>query len=570
MTTLKIFLATAVLALSFAVCNGKISDGMAFPAPHIHAKFAYVTWTKEKGYDIKIFALGKNLADTNLDWVAKARYQNLVNKTGWAYVEVETKTTWPDEMQGFAAGMAEGYLTKDLIAYFWANMIEHYCDDKEQLCKNIDKYIKLNSQWTEKSTQKGKNGSPYWYQANLVIEQFKGLQAGYKKAAKTTDPQISARDFLLINILGDLGDLEVALNPKPSLQKVRDGHCSVLIKLIGQQDIYAGHVTWDTYSSMLRIIKRYNIGYKTSSAPGSPIVPGSSISFSSYPGMLHSMDDYYLSSSGLLVTETTIGNYNNDLWKDVQPYNSLLTGIRAMISTRLATDGKQWTTLFARYNSGTYNNQWIILNYNLFEPEKKDLQPGLLRILEQLPGYTKSTDLTSVLQRDGYFASYNVPYQPEIYAKSGWPTMVDKFGDWFTLNQNPRAKIFARDHGQVENLESMMKLMRYNDYQNDEYSKCNCTPPYSAENAISSRCDLNPANGTYPFKALGHRPHGATDMKVTDLDMFILQRFVAIAGPTYDPLPPFQWSKSDFKDLPHHGQPDRFEFEPEIHQWKWL
>lgn len=56
---------------------------------------------------------------------------------------------------------------------------------------------------------------------------------------------------------------------------------------------------------------------------------------------------------------------------------------------------------------------------------------------------------------------------------------------------------------------------RYNDFTHDPLSRCNCTPPYSAENAISARCDLNPANGTYPFGALGHRSHGGTDMKVT-------------------------------------------------------
>lgn len=55
---------------------------------------------------------------------------------------------------------------------------------------------------------------------------------------------------------------------------------------------------------------------------------------------------------------------------------------------------------------------------------------------------------------------------------------------------------------------------RYNDFTHDPLSACNCTPPYSAENAISARCDLNPINGTYPFGALGHRPHGGTDMKV--------------------------------------------------------
>lgn len=39
-------------------------------------------------------------------------------------MEVESKTTWPDEMQAYAAGMAEGYLTKDLIYDFWQNTVE--------------------------------------------------------------------------------------------------------------------------------------------------------------------------------------------------------------------------------------------------------------------------------------------------------------------------------------------------------------------------------------------------------------------------------------------------------------
>ena len=84
--------------------------------------------------------------------------------------------------------------------------------------------------------------------------------------------------------------------------------------------------------------------------------------------------------------------------------------------------------------------------------------------------------------------------------------------------------------------------MRYNNYTMDPFSACNCTPPYSAENAISARCDLNPKNGSYPFGALGHRSHGATDMKLTSSGMFKDLEFLAQAGPAWDPLPPFRWS----------------------------
>jgi hypothetical protein len=55
---------------------------------------------------------------------------------------------------------------------------------------------------------------------------------------------------------------------------------------------------------------------------------------------------------------------------------------------------------------------------------------------------------------------------------------------------------------------------RYNDFQHDDLSACNCTPAYSSELTIAARCDLNNINGTYPDSALGHRPHGATDAKV--------------------------------------------------------
>jgi hypothetical protein len=320
---------------------------------------------------------------------------------------------------------------------------------------------------------------------------------------------------------------------------------------------------------MLRVIKRYNFPLKASSAKDSAPVPGSSISMSSYPGMVWSMDDFYTVSSGLLVTETSISNFNQELWSKVSPKNSLYTGIRAMVANRLANDGRQWTKLFTLFNSGTYNNQWMILNYGVFEPGKP-LREGLLWILEQLPGLMVSKDVTADLNKNGYWASYNIPYFDDIFQLSGASKMQSKFGDYYSHDSCPRAKIFARDQSKVHDIDSMMQLMRYNDYQHDPLSRCNCTPPYSAINAISARSELNPEDGKYPFPALGHREMGATDMKLTTLDLFLLQQFVAIAGPTYDPLPPFQWSKSSLNNRPHFGMPDKYEFEPIIHQWKWL
>ena len=60
-------------------------------------------------------------------------------------------------------------------------------------------------------------------------------------------------------------------------------------------------------------------------------------------------------------------------------------------------------------------------------------------------------------------------------------------------------------------------MYRYNNFQHDPLARCSCSPPYSGENGISARSDLNPANGTYPFGALAHRCHGGTDNKVSSV-----------------------------------------------------
>jgi len=200
----------------------------------------------------------------------------------------------------------------------------------------------------------------------------------------------------MMNIMGDLEDLGNALNPNPNpdpASLMRLGHCSALIKMIEDRDIYFSHVTWNRLESMLRIIKRYDFPYKLTAEKGSKLVRAVSISFSSYPGMIYSMDDYYVLSSGLAVMETTIINYNSELWAHVQPTNSvpalerienvhimnffvflsmrlyflvqLFTGLRTMVANRLAHNGQMWTSLFTRYNSGQHNLRTRVFEVDL-------------------------------------------------------------------------------------------------------------------------------------------------------------------------------------------------------------
>lgn len=51
-------------------------------------------------------------------------------------------------------------------------------------------------------------------------------------------------------------------------------------------------------------------------------------------------------------------------------------------------------------------------------------------------------------------------YYVEIFNASGCNELVEKFGPWFSLDQNPRAQIFRRNQTDVKDVDSMIRLMR--------------------------------------------------------------------------------------------------------------
>ena len=62
--------------------------------------------------------------------------------------------------------------------------------------------------------------------------------------------------------------------------------------------------------------------------------------------------------------------------------------------------------------------------------------------------YVEYGDQTSIL-REGYWASYNVPFYEKVYNMSGYPRMVHTAGPLASHDLAARAKIFRRDQGKV-------------------------------------------------------------------------------------------------------------------------
>jgi len=286
---------------------------------------------------------------------------------------------------------------------------------------------------------------------------------------------------------------------------------------------------------MLRTYKIYTFNLHSTHAVAK------TVSFSSYPAYLNSVDDFYITSAGLSVIETTNGIFDNSVYDSISP-ESVFCWIRAIVANRMARDGKSWTEIFTKYNSGTYNNQWIITDYNKFQPGA-ELQEGTLWILEQIPGICESADVTNVLQQQGYWASYNVPYFPNIFNISGFPDQVQKSGDAFSYTRCPRAQIFARDHSTVNSVDHMKFMLRFNRWQTDPLSL------NDPGNSICSRYDLRAAKA---------KTFGGIDSKLTSFGHMKTLSTEGISGPTYNQQPVFDWN--NWKAIPHLGMPDKFDF----------
>jgi len=297
--------------------------------------------------------------------------------------------------------------------------------------------------------------------------------------------------------------------------------------------LFSGHSTWIFFSFLTRVWKHIHLPFS------SVMNVADSVSMSSYPGVMSSNDDFYQLSSNLVTIETTNSIFNMSLYEYVVP-QTLLSWQRTTLANRMATGGSSWNSIFSKHNSGTYNNQWLIVDYNKFTAKSPT---DVLWIVEQIPGLVVGADQTSVLKSQSYWASYNIPFYKEIFDMSGYPQMVAKYGDDFTYNHCPRANIFRRNQTMVQDVEHMKSIMRYNNFEHDPLSEG------TGSGAICARVDLNPT---------GAMPFGCTDSKITSVARVHSGKVEAICGPTADQQPPFSWA--NWTAYPHKGMPEVFDF----------
>ena len=373
---------------------------------------------------------------------------------------------------------------------------------------------------------------------------------------------------------------------------MRHGRCSCLIKVLPDySDVFVGHATWADYSELLRIWKTYTFPLSDAAAK--------QMSFSSYAGMISSTDDWYVTDQQLLITETTTQVEDVSTLKEIDPHTQIVSWVRTMVANRLSTNGPEWSKNYVQGNSGTYNCQWMVLDYKMFEKNKKPL-PNFFTMTEIIPGMYHYEDMTSTillrgekkctlkagedaqsathlqcLQDHMYWPSINRPYWSDIRQRAGYPVEDPSAvnNEFFSFENNPRGNVFARDQSHIKTIQDMMQMMAYNDPLD--------TVQQDPGHGIASRYDL-PGSDSSDDEL---RPSGALDFKVSNSNMVKQLMTVAQIGPTHEThLPswritelgkqaesretinkPFRWDdQPSFANVPHYGIPMELNFDWQI------
>jgi len=558
----KSFLKLVLILLSVSFLKSQKFESLS-QNEFLHLSHEFETANKLKDTQIKYasikivddkFTIYENNFELDEETIAIAKYSLGILTIGWDLLAIKTNKNFTDIIQAEAAGYLEGYLTRKRIFNHWRNLHIKTWGIKGQMPENVKEYLLNQQTFVEESFKRNQNNT-HIYNAYLLNKQFKGLVNGYNdNIIEGETEKIEFLDFHTMSSFGDLFDIIHYKNKesRPNFHQMeteeiinhihRTNHCSAIFKTKEDfSDVFFGHNSWFYYSASTRIFKEYNFNYNH------PSIKSRNILFSSYPATLASTDDFYITSQNLAVIETTNSLFDNDLFDKLTP-ESLLCWQRAMISNRVSTSAREWVENFSVMNSGTYNNQFMVLDMKKINLSERKIENEAMYIIEQIPGFCDINEVTEYLKY-GYWPSYNTPFSNEIKTLSKIPDIIKKRPELrHTLDYDTcaRANIFRREQGNVNNQEKFKKLIRYNDYKNDPFSLGK--PSY----AISSRVDLD------------KQCMGAYDSKTSSVKDAVgkIKKVNIIIGPTNEQVPTFKWNESEVcKDDPRFGLPEIYDFQ---------
>lgn len=276
-----------------------------------------------------------------------ARFTNSLFSIGWSRLYVKTYEECNPIIQAWSAGFLEGLLTSKQIYEFYMNLINLDSMTDSKILGNIYSFFeKFEMNIRKKTSTKAIRGyshqeSLFYTHIALSQVQTDGLLVGMNY--QNTQNPLQLKHIYLINADGQIPEFANLFKNKRNgynadrfsenedafkfdinrlyqkfnttnaekiyINILEQGHCSLLLKLLRDdngnvKDLLIAHSTWDDYSEMHRIFKKYH--FELGGYSGEDQLTPQKVSFSSYPGVLISTDDFFMANDRLLVTETSL------------------------------------------------------------------------------------------------------------------------------------------------------------------------------------------------------------------------------------------------------------------------
>ncbi len=416
--------------------------------------------------------------------LARARYNKTLNQIGWSKLFVETFDNAAPEIISWAAGFIEGKLTAPQILDFYNNLVElhqhesSYLNDVFKYYEKVEKFIRRKTNKESLENLKDLKTLEYWISVAMTQAQSDGLLQGFNSIMKSNIFNLSQIYFInadgevpeLINVFKyksfDNNSSNYSFKEKSSKIKkneifskaylkeyygsedpeivwhkiMSNSHCSAIIKLLKDdndnlKDIFVGHTTWDSYSEMHRIFKKYSFSYTMYGIQKK----NSEVMLSSYPGALTSTDDFYVLNKNIVVLETTLEMLDKTIYQRNMPDadSHVPNYIRISVANRLANSAKEWSEIFKQNNSGTYNSQWMIIDYGRFNSILKN----------------RENSNKSLIKENGHSNQISNLYSSQIDSSQIIPnkSLFDSLKPSTQIDQKNNINIFSNNHNYNKN-----------------------------------------------------------------------------------------------------------------------
>jgi len=272
-----------------------------------------------------------------------------------------------------------------------------------------------------------------------------------------------------------------------------DGHCSAFIATGSYTKggkIVIAHNNWSSYADGARWTVMFDI----------QPVHGHRILMDGVPGVITSQDDFGVNDAGLMITETTITQFEG--WDP----NGTPEFVRSRKALQYAESIDEYVSLIKQGNNGGYANDWLV----------GDRKTGEVAYLEL---GLKNTPLWRT--KDGYFVSTNFARDPAVL-KDETPDFNPK-----NLSSSPNARHITAEK-RIEEAKGQIDIQLAEQFLSDHVDSYTgkVTPD---ERSLCGHVDKDP-RGVPEWGLAPYSPEGAVTGKVTDSDLAAKMSLIGHAG----------------------------------------